>query len=245
MKAPTAPTSALGYFLQELGRCTFTADGGRQVVCFSLISEWLHSTPSQDAVTDVVSSNEHAANRGWIDLLLYELFHGAASLDLADKLADEGQCLKIFCILLKIGIGPQIQNLSSLHDDDLPLQRDDLEYYLEGLGDEAGSKAAEFCAEQYTFLGKVFGSFPSLLRRYTAPIYHKERIRYGSEHVEEAAGTTQGGSQLWKIMVPEEFVIPKIREALKGTSAVSVSQEGIKVSQQHDLTFQTNSNTSP
>jgi hypothetical protein len=32
-------------------------------------------------------------------------------------------------------------------------------------------------------------------------------------------------------MVPEEFVIPKIRDTLKGTSAVTLSSEGIKVSQ--------------
>jgi hypothetical protein len=231
---PTAPTTALAYFVQELDRCTFAAaDGGREVVCFCLLSEWLHSTPPQHAVGDVQSSNEHALNRSWVDLLLNELFHGSASPDLAGKLGDEGHCLKIFCILLKIGIGHQIQNLASLHDGDLPLQRDDLEYYLEALGDQAGAKAAEFCTAQYAFLGKVFGSFPSLLRRFTAPIYHKERIVYGLKAGAESVGSTgtQNGPQMWKIMVPEEFVTPAIREALKGTAAITVSQEGIKVGQ--------------
>jgi hypothetical protein len=204
-------TPKLDAYKAQLRQYSRTAVCGREFYLVPQLFAWLRET-------EEIADNRNVSR---LELLLLEAYRLAPPNkprwreDLLNGFNDgEDCCLKVFCILMKDGLGHLIQKLY-IKDSDLPCDIPALSRHLRatkkalGFDDGAIERLAALLHEsQYAFYAPVMGGKD---RHYLvdenviAPICKKEKIN-------DKGG---GIAEIWRIEIPGDYLTEKVREVIR------------------------------
>lgn len=191
---------------------------GRDFFLFPSICAWLRETATDDSGQPITQGPRPFTR---LELLLLEA-HGPEGPtrprwvdEMMEKFESGHNChLKVFCILLYLGIGHFFEQLSQyIKDANLPKEPLlDLQSYFELAGEELGvdgetakSHASRFLEERDRFCAKVIGEPPDhTLSKEIVPICAMQKI------TDKGAET----AEVWRIEIPEDYLTTAIKNVI-------------------------------
>ena len=192
---------AIDDFRKTLKGCTVEASCGRPLVLVTRLTTWLMEKCEMEDYTQV---------ERLLDAAYQERTATSPGLPIKkDNICDNNDSsLKLFCILLDLGRGELIHELTRREktDKNFPTELPRLIDVFRFLGEEATSVAASFDHLQWKY-------FPAILERNTGKEYHQNRVLPFTKIVE--INSKGGTAQLFQVEVLEDFVGPNLRDEMK------------------------------